>query len=184
MLASLIAGFASGEVMNAVRRAKSAAIAYLLAFAFALVGIGFLIAALFTWVARHFGTIEAAIGFGVAFFLIAIVILLLHSISLTLACTAHSPSRRGPRHGGRRGGRVGSARAPEKSGRPRRAARGACRLCDLSREPQAPPSGDKQRPSTVRSRRAALLHLRGRPSLASQADGDRRSQTAEPCKLP
>ena len=81
MLASLIAGFASGEVMNAVRRAKSAAIAYLLAFAFALVGIGFLIAALFTWVARHFGTIEAAIGFGVAFFLIAMMILLLHAIA-------------------------------------------------------------------------------------------------------
>jgi hypothetical protein len=81
MLAPLIAGFASGEVMNAVRRAKSAAIAYLLAFAFALVGAGFLIAALFTWVARHFGTIEAAIGFGVAFCLIAIVILLAHSIA-------------------------------------------------------------------------------------------------------
>jgi ABC-type uncharacterized transport system permease subunit len=81
MLASLIAGFASGEVMNAVRRAKSAAIAYLLAFAFALVGAGFLIAALFTWVSRHFGTVETAIGFGVAFCLIAIAILLLHSIA-------------------------------------------------------------------------------------------------------
>jgi ABC-type uncharacterized transport system permease subunit len=81
MLASLIASFASGEVMNVVRRAKSAAIAYLLASVFALVGIGFLIGALFTWAARRFGTIEAAIGFGVAFFLIAIVVLLVHSIA-------------------------------------------------------------------------------------------------------
>jgi uncharacterized membrane protein YidH (DUF202 family) len=81
MLASLIAGFASGEIMNAVRRAKSAAIAYLLAFAFALVGIGFFIGALFTWVARRFGTIEAALAFGVVFFLAAGMIVLIHSIA-------------------------------------------------------------------------------------------------------
>jgi len=81
MLASLIAGFASGEVMNAVRRAKSAAIAYLLAAVFAVVGIGFFIGALFTWAARRFGTIEAEIGFGAAFFVIAIVIFLVHSMA-------------------------------------------------------------------------------------------------------
>jgi len=81
MLASLIASFASGEVVSLVRRAKSAAIAYSLACVFALAGIGFLIGALFTWTARRYGMIEAEIGFGVAFFVIALVILLIHSIT-------------------------------------------------------------------------------------------------------
>src|SRR6187399_955176 len=81
MLASLIASFASGEVMNVVRRAKSAAIAYLLAAVFGLVGVGFLIGALFTWAARRFGTIEAEIGFGAAFLVIAILVLSIHAIA-------------------------------------------------------------------------------------------------------
>jgi ABC-type uncharacterized transport system permease subunit len=93
MLATLIATFASGEVMNIIRRAKSAAIAYLLASVFALVGMGFLIGALFTWAARRYGTIEAEIGFGLAFFAIAVVVLVVHSI------TSRSRARRTRRHG-------------------------------------------------------------------------------------
>ena len=45
MLASLIASFASGETVLAVRRARRAAVAYLLAGLAALCGVGFLVGA-------------------------------------------------------------------------------------------------------------------------------------------
>ena len=148
MLASLIAGFASGEVMNAVRRAKSAAIAYLLAFCLCARRDR-----LSHWRAVHLGC--TAVRHDRGGDRLRRCLLLdrnrdpVASLDrVTLAGTAHSPSRRGPRHGGRRGGRVGSAGAPEKSGRPRRAARGACGLRDLSREPQGHAGRRQARPST------------------------------------
>src|SRR5689334_11805833 len=75
MLASLIAAFVSGEAMDAARRAKWTAIAYLLAVIFCLCGLGFLIAALYMAAARSFGSIEAAIAFGIAFLVLAAIVL-------------------------------------------------------------------------------------------------------------
>jgi len=53
MLASLIAGLASGETAAAIRRARLAAIVYLLSGVAALCGVGFLIGAAFIWAASR-----------------------------------------------------------------------------------------------------------------------------------
>lgn len=79
MLASLIASFASGETALAVRRARRAAIAYLLAGVAAICGIGFLIGAVYIWASERYGAIEAAIGIGVIFLLISGIILIVHT---------------------------------------------------------------------------------------------------------
>lgn len=88
MLASLIAGLASGETVAALRRAKTAAIVYLLAATAACIGLGFLLAAGFIWTQRRYGPIEAALGFGVAFIALGGLILLVYRL------TAGSRTRR------------------------------------------------------------------------------------------
>jgi heme A synthase len=80
MLASLIASFASGETMVAVRRARRALIAYTLAGLAALVGIGFLIGGAYIWTAHHYGWTRAAVGFGVGFLLLAGLVLLINKL--------------------------------------------------------------------------------------------------------
>ena len=93
MLASLIAAFASGEATNAVHRAKVTAAAYLLAAIAALCGLGFLVGAGYIAASRRFGDMEAAVGFGVGFLLIALIILAIRSIA------ARSRARRARRRG-------------------------------------------------------------------------------------
>jgi Na+-transporting methylmalonyl-CoA/oxaloacetate decarboxylase gamma subunit len=79
MLASLIASFASGETALVVRRARRAAIAYLLAGVAALCGIGFLIGAVYIWASQRYGAIEAALGIGVIFLLLSGLVLIIHT---------------------------------------------------------------------------------------------------------
>lgn len=79
MLASLIASFASGETVLAVRRARRAAIAYLLAGVAALCGIGFLIGAVYIWASQRYGAIEAALGIGIIFLLLSGLVLIIHT---------------------------------------------------------------------------------------------------------
>lgn len=81
MLASLIAGLASGETAAAMRRARLAAIVYVLAGAAALCGIGFLIAAAFIAAAARYGSIAAALGFGIGFLLLGMLILIVFLLS-------------------------------------------------------------------------------------------------------
>ena len=81
MLASLIAGLASGEAIQALRRAKRAAVAYLCAAIAAACGAGFLIGALYIWASEKYGPLEAALGLGVLFILIALLILLAHTVA-------------------------------------------------------------------------------------------------------
>lgn len=88
MLASLIASLASGETLQAVRRARRAAIAYLLAGVACVCGVGFLIGALYIFLSERYGSLETAIGFGVGFIVLALVILLVHRL------TAKSRARR------------------------------------------------------------------------------------------
>ena len=78
MLASLLASLASGETLQAVRRARRAAIAYLLAGVAGLLGIGFLIGALYIFLSDRYGRLETAIGFGFGFIVLALLILLIH----------------------------------------------------------------------------------------------------------
>lgn len=81
MLASLIAGLASGETAAAIRRARLAAIVYLLAGAAALCGVGFLIGAAFIWAASRYGSMAAALGFGIGFLVVSGIILLVFRLS-------------------------------------------------------------------------------------------------------
>jgi chromate transport protein ChrA len=81
MLASLLAGLATGETMAAIDRARRAAIAYGLAALLAALGLFFLLIAAFIWAARRFGPIEAAAGFGAAFIVLALIIVLIHKVS-------------------------------------------------------------------------------------------------------
>ena len=81
MLASLIAGLASGETAAAIRRARTAAIVYGLAISVALCGLGFLVGAAYIWTASRYGSLAAALGFGTGFLLLAGLILLIFQIS-------------------------------------------------------------------------------------------------------
>lgn len=80
MLTSLIASIAASEAGHAVRRARGAVIAYAAAAIMATCGVGFLVGAAFVWAARRWGTIEAAIGFGVVLLLLSVIVLLVHRL--------------------------------------------------------------------------------------------------------
>jgi hypothetical protein len=80
MLASLIASFATGETTLALKRTRRAAAAYLAAGITGLCGVGFLVGAGFIWTAEKYGHLEAAIGFGLGFLLVAGLILLVHKL--------------------------------------------------------------------------------------------------------
>lgn len=81
MLASLISGLASGETVAAMRRARTAAIVYMLAISAALCGLGFLVGAAYIWTAIRYGSFAAASGFGAGFLVLAGLILLIYQIS-------------------------------------------------------------------------------------------------------
>jgi undecaprenyl pyrophosphate phosphatase UppP len=81
MLASLIASLASGETVVAIRRARRAAIVYLLAGTAGIIGVGFLIGALYIWLAELYGRLETALGFGVGFIVLALLIVLVHRLT-------------------------------------------------------------------------------------------------------
>ncbi|MBA3449057.1 MAG: hypothetical protein H0T56_15915 [Pseudaminobacter sp.] len=81
MLASLIAGFASGETVLAVSRAKRATLFFLLAALAAFCGLGFLVGAGYILMAERFGSVEAALGMGLGFLALAGIILLFHKVS-------------------------------------------------------------------------------------------------------
>jgi undecaprenyl pyrophosphate phosphatase UppP len=81
MLASLIASLASGETVVAIRRARRAAIVYLLAGTAGIIGVGFLIGALYIWLSELYGRLETALGFGVGFIVLALLIVLVHRLT-------------------------------------------------------------------------------------------------------
>jgi len=88
MLATLLASLASGETMVAIRRARRAAIVYSVAGLLVLCGVGFLIGALYIWLADHYGRLETALGFGVGFIVLALLIVLINRL------TANSRAKR------------------------------------------------------------------------------------------
>jgi ABC-type uncharacterized transport system permease subunit len=81
MLASLIAGLASGEAIQALRRLKRAVVAYLCAAIAAACGSGFLVGAVYIWASEKYGSLEAALGLGLFFMLVALLIVLTHAIA-------------------------------------------------------------------------------------------------------
>lgn len=80
MLATLIASIASGEATEAVRRVRSAVIAYVLMAVAGLCGVGFLIGAGFSATAQVLGTVYAALAFAGGFIVLAILVLIIHRI--------------------------------------------------------------------------------------------------------
>jgi hypothetical protein len=94
MLGSLIAALFSGEASRLVGRARRAAIAYLIAGLCALIGLGFLLGALYTTLARRFGSIETSLGFGIAFLLIGAIALLINAIIASRARKRAATRRR------------------------------------------------------------------------------------------
>lgn len=64
-----------------MRRARTAAIVYVLAALAAFCGLGFLMGAAYIWVAGRYGSMSAALGFGIGFLAIAGFILLVYKIS-------------------------------------------------------------------------------------------------------
>ena len=92
LLASLLSGFASGETVAAIRRARTAAIIYAIAALAAFCGLGFLVGAAYIWAAARYGSFAAALGFGVGFLVIAGLVLLVHR--LTSGARARRESRR------------------------------------------------------------------------------------------
>ncbi|UVK56612.1 hypothetical protein DBIPINDM_003230 [Mesorhizobium sp. AR02] len=80
LLASLLSGFASGETVAAIRRARTAAIVYALAALAAFCGLGFLVGAAYIWAAARYGSFAVALGFGVGFLVIAGLVLLIHRL--------------------------------------------------------------------------------------------------------
>jgi hypothetical protein len=81
MLASLLAAFASGETFQVVRRLRWAVIAYALAGIALFVAFGFLVGAGYVAASNRYGTIDAALGFAGGFFLLAVIILVVHRIA-------------------------------------------------------------------------------------------------------
>ncbi len=81
MFGTLIASFATGEIMNSLQRLKKALVAYTVSALCFAVAIIFLMIAGTIWLARRFGAIEATLGVGVAFLAIGIVVLVVHRLT-------------------------------------------------------------------------------------------------------
>ncbi|MBN9071472.1 MAG: hypothetical protein J0H34_07660 [Rhizobiales bacterium] len=81
LLTSLIGGVVSGEARLATRRAVRTAVFYLLAAVCVVMGVGFLIGAGYIEAARKFGARDAALGFGIGFLLLALLIYLIHLVA-------------------------------------------------------------------------------------------------------
>ena len=80
MLAALIQSIVSGETTRAAKRVRRAAIDYMIAGICLAIGVGFLIAAAYIFVAERYGPLYTAIGFGLGFIALAGVALIVHRI--------------------------------------------------------------------------------------------------------
>lgn len=94
MLASLLAGLASGQTMVAIRRMRRAAIVYFFAGLFAFCGVGFLIGAFYIWLAERYGRLEAALALGVGFIVLATLVLLVDRLTAKSRARKASERRR------------------------------------------------------------------------------------------
>lgn len=79
-LLALVTSIASGEALDAVARAKKAAVIYLIAGLLGAFGVIFLLVAGFIATAQEIGALEAALWFGGVFLGLAILIILSHRV--------------------------------------------------------------------------------------------------------
>ena len=94
MLGTLIAAIFSGEAADLAGRARRAAIVYVIAGACALIGLGFLIGALYIWLSGKYGPLETALGMGAAFILIAGVVVAVNAVMARAARKSAAKRRR------------------------------------------------------------------------------------------
>ena len=80
MLAALIQSIVSGETTRAAKRVRRAMIDYVIAGICLGIGLGFLIAAAYIFVAERYGALYTAIGFGLGFIALAGLALIVHRI--------------------------------------------------------------------------------------------------------
>lgn len=95
MLSALLTSIFSGEAALVVKRTRAAIIAYALVGVCVLCALGFLLGAAFIYVSRIYGSLEASIGFALAFLVLAGVIWLVFRLS-----TRAGAKRRARRHRG------------------------------------------------------------------------------------
>ncbi|MCO5064784.1 MAG: hypothetical protein M9924_10225 [Rhizobiaceae bacterium] len=81
MLAALLGSLASGETKLALRRAKLAVFVYGFAAICLLCGLGFLVGAGYIFAAERYGSLQAALGFGAGFILLALLALLIFKLT-------------------------------------------------------------------------------------------------------
>lgn len=79
-LLTLISSIASGEAMDAARRAKRTAMFMAVALVFLLCGVGFGIGAGYVAAAERYGSFHASLGFAGGFVALAILIVVIHKI--------------------------------------------------------------------------------------------------------
>lgn len=94
MLASLIAGVVSGETLDALRRARRAAVAYVLAGILLLIGLAFFVGAYFVWLSQRVGTVEASLLFGGGFVALGVLVLLVHMVTRSVKARRLQRQRR------------------------------------------------------------------------------------------
>lgn len=80
MFKALMGSLIAGEMKELTGRIKTATVLYLLACILVVVGIGFLIGAAFVLAAERYGTLEAALGFGFGFIVLAVLLVLINSM--------------------------------------------------------------------------------------------------------
>lgn len=71
----------TGEASAAARRARRSAIEYAIVAVAALLGFGFLLLAGYIYAARHYGELEAALGFGGGFLALSAAVLIIHRVT-------------------------------------------------------------------------------------------------------
>lgn len=80
MFKTIVGSLISGEMKELTGRAKSALLLYLMAGISVVVGAGFLLGAAFIFLADIYGTLRTAIGFGVGFLVIAVLLVIVNSM--------------------------------------------------------------------------------------------------------
>ncbi len=80
-LASLLISLVTGEAGTVARNIRGAAIAYGIALLAALAGVSFLLLAAYLWAAARFGAINAALGFGAGFLVLAGIVVLIYRLT-------------------------------------------------------------------------------------------------------
>ena len=80
-LVSLLISLVTGEAGIVARHVRSATIAYGAALIAALTGVSFFLLAAYLWLAERFGPINAALGFGAGFLVLAGIVLLTYRLT-------------------------------------------------------------------------------------------------------